>query len=135
MRFFDRNVFQYDNMSFEVNADEKLNGIVTMKSSRLQREEADRPINEIQQKRFALNNATVVWLGITVSPFCAEIASHLRQLALYEIVRDHGAKRRDYANGRPSRRSVNLKTPTWRSLTNKVGILVCRKAAREANEA
>lgn len=48
---------------------------------RLHRGEADSPISQLEFKIFAFVKASLGWLGITVSPFCAEIISRVHQLA------------------------------------------------------
>lgn len=53
MRFFVINLFQHDDMSVVVNADDKLNGVTCMTSSRLCRGDMHSPINQVERKSFA----------------------------------------------------------------------------------
>lgn len=39
-------------------------------------------------KAFASITASIGWLGVTASPFCAKVASHLQQLAANATVKE-----------------------------------------------
>ena len=45
-------------------------------------------INEIELKAFASINASIGWLGVTASPFCAQVSSYLQQLAPNATVKE-----------------------------------------------
>lgn len=91
MHLFGINLFQHDDMSAEVNAEDKQNGIAWMRVCRLRRGDIDFLIKLLIQKSFASFNASICWLGLKFPLLCSEDASRLQQLPPSATVRDHCA--------------------------------------------
>lgn len=87
MRYFGLNIIQDEDYNITVDGDDKLNVLETYPLSRCRRKQVDENVNEIERKSFASINASVGWLGVTASPFCALFSSYMQQLAPKACVR------------------------------------------------
>lgn len=79
MRFFGTNLVQHEDMSVNINADDKLASIFEYKLSRQSRKQMDSKTNELETKSFMSINSTLGWIGSSCSPLCSFYSSYLQQ--------------------------------------------------------
>lgn len=88
LRYFGNSLHQHPDKAVTVYGDEKLEGIKGETVTLLRRHEMDSPINAIEHRSFSSANASIGWLGITVSPRCAEFSSRRQKLAPLSTFKD-----------------------------------------------
>lgn len=81
MRYFGLNINQDTNLDISIDGDDKLKRLQPYEISRVRRKNMNEKLNQIEAKAFASINASIGWLGVTASPFCAQVSSHLQQHA------------------------------------------------------
>lgn len=79
LRFYGLNITQEEDFSVSIHADDKLVSIEPYPISRTRRSQIDENMNDIERKAFMSINASIGWLGITVSPLCSFVSSYLQQ--------------------------------------------------------
>lgn len=67
-------IFEHDDYSIEVNADDKLSDIFEYSIFRKRRKQCGELFNDIEKKAFLSSNSTLHWIGRAASPFCFSIA-------------------------------------------------------------
>lgn len=92
LRYCGINVVQHEDMSMEVDGDDKLSSISPMQTSPHCRRQLHSPITHVESRSFAPVNSAVHWLAITDSHLCAEFASRSQKLAPAAAVRDYCAQ-------------------------------------------
>lgn len=88
MRYFGLNINQDTEMDISIDGDDKLERLQPYELSRVRWENVNEKLNEIEMKAFASINASIGWLDVTASPFCAQVSSHLQQLAPNATVKE-----------------------------------------------
>lgn len=79
MRFFGTNLLQKDDMSVEIDVDDKLSNVFEYSFLRQRRKQMEEQVNDLEKKSFMSVNSTLGWIGSACSPLCSYYSSYIQQ--------------------------------------------------------